>query len=746
MSSTGTDLQWFSLTFPPNVELDALLRVVRGWSTRPRGGWRLGLLPLVVEVQYQSGVCSWRLGVSRRDATGVNQALRQVLPAIRIAETTRQLPTLIRGVELKLRCSKRATNVAIADELSTALLLAISNIGVGEAVVMQWLVGPWVARSPVRSGSSTGQDLGWPWRLLDPPSERDQEAAGALKAKQQEHVFGTLGRIAVQAASTGRAQQLIQQVHSAMQLSRAPGVGFVRSIIPSSLVPMRLERCQTPVLEWPCPLNVSELAGVLAWPIGGPNIPGISFTAARPLPAHHRSLIPETMLEPLEDTPVGSAFRPIGITTYPDQSGVVILRPKDALQHLHVLGPTGSGKSHVLANLALTDIATGRATVVIEPTGDLVQAILERIPFRCRDQLVVLDVADMEAPVGLNSLAAASGPHRELVVDQLLSTLQGLWRDSWGPRTHDILHAGLLSLAGQPGASLVSLPHLFTNDTYRRQVTQHAISQDPWGLASFWAWFDGLSPEQRAQVLAPVMNKLRSFLLRPSLRAILGQPAPRFSLHQVFTEKKTLLVNLSAGSIGPEAAALLGSMLVAQLWQLTTERTRIPATQRHPVMVFIDEFQQYLHLPTDLSDVLARSRAMGVSLTMAHQHMGQLGTEIREAVLANARSRVVFRLPAKDARVIADGHPELTAEDISGVGRYEIYASLMTDGISTPFASALTRDLPEPTGRASELRQLSRTRWGVPAATTDAYLRSLFTPLPPTSSDDDQFGIKRRSL
>ena len=242
------------------------------------------------------------------------------------------------------------------------------------------------------------------------------------------------------------------------------------------------------------------------------------------------------------------------------------------------------------------------------------------------------------------------------------------------------------------------------------------------------------------------MNKLRSFILRPSLRAILGQISPRFDLHQIFTERRVLLVNLANGSIGAEASGLLGSILVAQLWQLTQERSRLGPERRHPVMVSIDEFQDYLHLSSDVADVLAQARGLGVGLTLAHQHLGQLTPDIRDSVLANARSRVVFRLPQRDARAIADGHAEITPEDIAGLDRYGIYTSLLADGTVTPFASGRTRDLPPALGAAAEIRAASRARWGVPATETDDHLRSLFDSNRADPFDGDEFGTRRRTL
>jgi hypothetical protein len=221
------------------------------------------------------------------------------------------------------------------------------------------------------------------------------------------------------------------------------------------------------------------------------------------------------------------------------------------------------------------------------------------------------------------------------------------------------------------------------------------------------------------------MNKLRP-LLRPSLRAVLGQREPKFQLRQVFTERKVLLVPLRRGVIGPDAAALLGSLVVAELWQATQERAGIDPAKRHPVMVFIDEVQDYLHLPTDLADGLAQARGLGVGFTLAHQYLGQLPLAMRTAVLANARSRVVFQSSHEDAPVLAKGHPELDAEDFTALGQYEVYASLFAAGRVTPYASGRTLAPSQPNvGVVDELRRASRQRYGRPLDEVEAGFATL---------------------
>jgi len=208
---------------------------------------------------------------------------------------------------------------------------------------------------------------------------------------------------------------------------------------------------------------------------------------------------------------------------------------------------------------------------------------------------------------------------------------------------------------------------------------------------------------------------------------VLGQSQPRFDLLQVFTERKVLLVSLAKGLLGPETAQLFGALVFNQLWQTVLGRVRIPPERRHPIMVYLDEFQDYLRLPTDLSDVLAQARGLGVGMTLAHQHLGQLTADVRAAVLANAGSRVCFRLNHDDAAVFARGSRVPAAEDFRGLGRYEAYLSLLAAGERTPWASGRTRAPEPPTRESSDVRRRSRQHFGAEAASVEAEVRRLIS-------------------
>ena len=116
----------------------------------------------------------------------------------------------------------------------------------------------------------------------------------------------------------------------------------------------------------------------------------------------------------------------------------------------------------------------------------------------------------------------------------------------------------------------------------------------PDGVRDFWAVYEQMSDAERIQVMGPTMNKLRAILTRTSLRLMLGQ-SKGLDLSVLFRQRKIILVPLSKGVIGSDAARLLGSMLVSLLWQEILARTAVPQEKRTPVFCYLDEFQEFIH-------------------------------------------------------------------------------------------------------------------------------------------------------
>jgi type IV secretory pathway TraG/TraD family ATPase VirD4 len=155
----------------------------------------------------------------------------------------------------------------------------------------------------------------------------------------------------------------------------------------------------------------------------------------------------------------------------------------------------------------------------------------------------------------------------------------------------------------------------------------------------------------RAQVIGPILNKVRAFLADPTLYRILVSPESSFDCRRLMDSGGVLLVNLSKGKIGEGPASLLGSLLVASIGLAGLSRADLRAEKRRPFFVYLDEFQSVSTL--SLAGMLSELRKYGVGFILANQYLGQLAPEVRDAVLGNIGTLIAFRVGAADAPFLA---------------------------------------------------------------------------------------------
>ncbi len=393
----------------------------------------------------------------------------------------------------------------------------------------------------------------------------------------------------------------------------------------------------------------------------------------------------------------------------------VALAVADARHHLHVMGATGSGKSTLLTNLVLDDIAAGRGAVVIDPKGDLVTDICDRLPAGAEARTVLIDSAERHAPPVLNVLA---GPDPDLVVDNLVGIFRNIFAAYWGPRTDDVLRAACLTLrrtdTEDHPASLADVPRLLSDEVFRAPKVA-AVTDDAVGLGGFWRWYEGLGTAAQSQVAGPLMNKLRAFLLRDFARQVVGRGRSSIDMGKVL-DGGICLVRVPKGLLGDDTARLLGSFIVAAVWQAATHRARLGQAARVDCSLYVDECQNFLNLPRSFEELLAEARGYRLSLVLAHQHLAQLPRELRDAVSSNARTKVWFSMSPEDAHVLGRHMaPEVTEHDLAHLGAYQAAARLVVDGREAPACTLRTRPAPPAIcGRAEAVAAAARATFGCP--------------------------------
>lgn len=235
-------------------------------------------------------------------------------------------------------------------------------------------------------------------------------------------------------------------------------------------------------------------------------------------------------------------------------------------RHVYIVGKSGSGKTTTLFNIAMQDIDAGEGVTIIDPHGDLAEAVVDCIPAARSHEVCYLNVADTVRPVGFNPLANIASERRALAAAGVVSAFKHLWADSWGPRTEHLLYHGVRALLDMRRSSLLDLPRMYTDDAFRQRALA-SLSDEI--TERFWTEeFAQYTASFRAEVTASILNKAGQFTTSPNLRLILGQDSPKFSLQHAMDHRGILIANLSKGTIGESATNVLGSLLVSHI-QLT---------------------------------------------------------------------------------------------------------------------------------------------------------------------------------
>lgn len=305
----------------------------------------------------------------------------------------------------------------------------------------------------------------------------------------------------------------------------------------------------------------------------------------------------------------------------------------DRLLHVHVLGPTGSGKSSsVLMPLIAQDLAHGFGVTLIEPKGDLARAAY-RAALDAGQTVLWLDPDDEEAP-HWNPLAGPGDVAAEGLAWALANLSEAGHPFYAAVSRLELLYSVLAVKEIAPDeADLAYLMRFLRQEGFRREVV--AALHDVRTRAYFEEQRGRQNAARALEQRVGLLTRLELLLVNPRIRRLLSPPSD-FDWDEALREPLTILSPLSLARLG-DSARVLGTLF----WHgLVIATYRRPEASRPPYFLYLDEFHQYVS--PDLGDFLAMARGFGVGVVLAHQDLGQLSAELKAAVMANARQRVVL--------------------------------------------------------------------------------------------------------
>jgi len=448
-----------------------------------------------------------------------------------------------------------------------------------------------------------------------------------------------------------------------------------------------------------------------------------------------------TALAPAELT-LGHGWK-IGTSSHVGHTVPVYL-PTECLGHnLLTVASTGKGKSTLFQHLAqaVCAVRAGRGgasapgLAFIEPHGDVVHALCGLVPASERDNVVLVDLAHTDYPVGLNPLDMV-GKDRDKVVDTLITLAEHLWVASYGSRTENVLEYALKTLADANEWLIQSDPYQGPDQQYTlldvvpllRVISfRHAVlEQVTDGLLLDWwqHYYEPMDAHQQREITSSVITKLSKFASSRVARRILGQPRSTIDLREVIRSGKLLLVSTASGVVGTDLSELIGIVLLGLFEAALAEQAAVPLEQRRRYLVLIDEFQVYRG--ADYQGMLAELRKYGGSFALATQslaYLDRLKRTLRATVLANIDHLFAFHMAGEDARLLheLDGIAE---EEVTNLDDFQCYVKLSLHGHRLPVFSLNLDAPPRPDGEVARLVRLrSQERDARPAGVADDLIR-----------------------
>ncbi|MFQ5662150.1 MAG: type IV secretory system conjugative DNA transfer family protein, partial [Candidatus Paceibacteria bacterium] len=412
------------------------------------------------------------------------------------------------------------------------------------------------------------------------------------------------------------------------------------------------------------------------------------------------------------------------------------IKSRDRTKHTYVIGKTGMGKSTLLENMAIQDIANGEGLAFIDPHGSTAEKLLEYIPEERIQDVLYFAPFDLEHPISFNVMENVEADKRHLVANGLMSVFEKTWEDQWSARMAYILNNTILALLEYPDATLLGINRMLADKAYRKKVVENIT--DP-SVKSFWIEeFAGYSDRYAADATPAIQNKIGQYTSNSMMRNIIGQPKSSFDLREIMDTKKILIINLSKGRVGEGNANLLGSMLITKLYLAAMSRADVSQEAKENLpnfYLYVDEFQSFAN--RSFADILSEARKYKLNLTIAHQYIEQMSEEVRAAVFGNVGTMITFRIGAVDAEVFEKEYaPTFTAEDLVNLGFTQMYLKLMIDGVSSQPFSATSLPPIEATHASfkEKVMTFSREHYGKPRSLIEDNIKLWHEPIAPQHS------------
>jgi hypothetical protein len=420
----------------------------------------------------------------------------------------------------------------------------------------------------------------------------------------------------------------------------------------------------------------------------------------------------------------------LGSNVHNGESIPVRLTTEQRVRHTHIIGATGTGKSTLLFNLIRQDIEKGEGVGVLDPSGDLIDRILDIIPDSRIEDVILVNPYDTDYPIGFNILQAHSEDEKNILASDLVSMFRRL-STSWGDQMDVVMRNAIRAfLESSTGGTLADLQSFLLDEDCRNQFLTTVRDE---GVQDFWRRVFPRLPGGKS--IGSVLTRLHTFLDQKPFRLMVTQRENRLDFAKIMDSGKIFLAKLPEGLMGSEDSYMLGTLLVSKFQQTAMARQAQAASERRDFWLYIDEFDNFI--TPSMAWILSKTRKYRLGLTLAHHDLHQLQADakVASAVMSNPATRIVFKVGDDDAKRLAEGFSFFEAQDFKNLPNGQAICRVER----SDFDFNLSVPLPEMADEAAtamrreKIITLSREKYGTPRAQSKAVLPEPLTSGQPGS-------------
>lgn len=580
-----------------------------------------------------------------------------------------------------------------------------------------------IAMSPVKNPDWNAKE-----QMNDPTKQADsidQKIAQSIEEKASQPVYEVCIRVLASSSDVTRSQMLIQHAVNGFAQFNLPGSNGLVYHGSKKLQDLATDFIFRffPAGQKQMVLNTTELASLF-------HLPDEAGSFGTQVERKGVKEIPAPADIPEEGLVLGSNFSA-------GQEKVVRLTDKDRSRHMYVIGQTGTGKSVLLQDMIVQDMAMGKGLCVIDPHGELAEEVLSKIPAHRKEDVIYFNPADTAMPLGLNILEfdPALPQQRDFVIQETIAMLYKLYdpdnQGVIGPRFETWFRQSALTVMSDPkGATFLEIPKPFLDDEFLKAKFKHVTDVT---VQDFWINEMGqTSDRDKSEMLGYFTSKWGAFMSNETMRNIIGQHKSSFNFTDIMDQKKILIVNLSKGQIGEMNSKLLGMMFVIKISAAALARAGRPKSELEQFTLYVDEFQNFA--TESFATILSEARKYELCLVVANQFIGQLTEQIKGAVFGNVGTLFSYRCGPEDAEFLTKQfEPSFDANDLVNMPNLQGAIKLMANGFPTkPFSlKPIFPPVGEPNIPAAlAMKELSRRKYGRPKAEVDQEVASALTLRP----------------